>query len=511
MTTAVNEKPAQAPAPSKPAPIIMQERVPLHKIEVLGQVRKKFDANAHKELVESIRTKDVINPITLRPSPRKAGMYLLVAGERRFRAAREAGLHDIPATVRELDDQAAALYQVEENIHRKDLTPIEEARGFKLLLDAKKFTVEQLAQLVDKSKVYVYRAVSLLEVPKLALDKIESGEWTPAHGHQVLRVPADKREQLVKDWLNDQYEGDTAKAFADWIDHQVGKTLSNADFPKDRPYAEKPACSSCPLNTGNQGTLFDGAVKGKCTGPECFEAKEKFYAKEKLEEAKATAQKLGFQWLGESTAQGYGDDKTFKGHKILSPAEAKKAKDPKKYAAGWVTHKYRYSSDDKDSLVIVRLKTEAEKKAEEKQRASRSADPKDEFIAEEVDKEFGREIARLARRNPLEAARSIAAHELDNTYSMNESALEILGLKSKAEIEKRVKVSKSVEELLAITLVVRAADNGEYEFTAGDIGADMKAVRKSATAAAEKAWAALQTKNLVDKTLAKLPAKKGAR
>lgn len=273
MTTAVHQKPAIAPAPSKPSPVIFQGNVALEKIVVRDQVRKKFDENAHKELTESVRTKGVINPVTLRPLT--GGKYQLVAGERRYRAAAAAGLKEIPATVRDLDDQAAALYQVEENIHRKDLTPIEEARGFDLLFKAKKFTVEQLAQLIDKSVPYVYRAVKLLDLSDAVLKAIEEGKLTPAHGHQILRVTADKRKEMEEYALRLDYnqERPTAKDLMERIDQDLSYSLADAVFPKDKEFAGAIACTGCQYNTGNQGKLFDGAEKGGCTNKPCFDKK----------------------------------------------------------------------------------------------------------------------------------------------------------------------------------------------------------------------------------------------
>lgn len=491
MTTAVASKPVPAakPAPvqQKPVKEIKNGAVPINSISVVSNIRKVFKAAQLAELTKNIEKVGVLEPVLLRPSPAGSG-YLLIAGERRLRAAKDAGLKEIPARVLEVTNEQAAEIQAFENLHRVDLSPIEEARAFKMLLEAGKYSVDQLAQRVDKSKVYVYRAVSLLELPKVAIEKIEAGEWTPAHGHQVLRLPVDKREQLIKDWLDDQYEGDTAKAFAEWIDHQVGQNLGNSLFPKDKEYAGKIACTACPLNTGNQGALFDGAVKGKCTGPDCFTAKSSFHQKEQYDKAKATTDKLGFEWLGEGSEQGYGTVKTFKGNDVLNDAEAKKAKDPKKFAAGWA------KSYNGPRLVIVRLKTDAQKKAEEKQRAINSpkADPKDDFITAEVEKEFGREIVRIVRKNAVEAARSIALNEIENTYGDTDSMYEILGVKDQSELDKKVKASKSVEELVAITLVARGCEQGEYEYQAGNAGADMKTVRKAATVAAEKAWAAKQ-------------------
>lgn len=291
MTTATTSKPAatSAPAPSQPARVTFQGNMSLEKIDVREQVRKKFDENAHKELTESVRTKGLINAVTLRPS-KKDGRFELVAGERRFRAAKAAGLKEIPVRVLDLDDQAAALYQVEENIHRKDLTPIEEARGFKLLLEAKKFTVEQLAQLIDKSMPYVYRAVHLLELPKKAVDAIEDGTLTPAHGVQLLRVPVTDREVWTKELLEDGYDGriDTAAELREKVENELGSDLAGAKFAKDKPYAGAIACTACPNNSGNQGVLFDGAEKGTCTLKPCFDKKTEQYWKDVVAKLEAT-------------------------------------------------------------------------------------------------------------------------------------------------------------------------------------------------------------------------------
>lgn len=285
MTTTINE-----------ARIIQQFMAKIHTIEVLEQVRRKFDKNAHEELIASIRAKGVISPLTVRPNPDAAGRpYILVAGERRLRAALGAGLELVPVVVRDLDAQSAALYQVEENIHRRDLTAIEEARGFKVLLDARKFSVDQLSQLVDKSKGYVYRALSLLELPERALNAIEDGTLTAAHGHQLLRVPADEREAYVKDILDNGYDGyiTTALELRQQID-QRGADLGNAKFPKDKPYAGREACSKCAFNSGNQGALFDGATKGTCTFVECFRDKEKQYHADFIEKVKAKHKTAAF-------------------------------------------------------------------------------------------------------------------------------------------------------------------------------------------------------------------------
>lgn len=289
----LQDKPATAPAPSvtpqSEAKLLFQGQVPIASIKVVSNIRKAFNEAAGKELAENIKALGIISPLVVRPGAGK-DQYILVAGERRLRAARQAGLAQVPVRVLELDEQRALEYQAAENIHRKDLTPIEEARTFKALLDARRFTVEQLAELVDKSMPYVYRAVRLLELSAAVIEKIEAGDWTPAHGHQLLRLPEADREKVLKEWSNDfgYEEGrDKAKDLQEFIDDELGSDLTGAKFPKDKPYAGALACTACPNNSGNQGTLFDGAKKGTCTLKPCFEKKVDQHKADFLEKTKA--------------------------------------------------------------------------------------------------------------------------------------------------------------------------------------------------------------------------------
>lgn len=285
MTTA-----AAATPTTEPARVTYTGHVALSNIDVVSNVRKKFDEKAIAELAANIKQLGrVISPITLRPG-KKAGRYDLVAGERRTRAARLAGLTKICAQVLDLDDQQALEYQAAENIHRKDLTPIEEARAFKSLLDAKKYTVEQLAQLVDKSLPYVYRAVHLLELPENVIDAIEAGKLTPAHGHQILRVPEHDRGDICAYALHPD-DGDsslpTAIELKDRIELEMGSDLDHARFPKNKPYAGAMACTACPYNSGNQGKLFDGAEKGTCSNAPCYDTKTKQHFEDRIAAVKA--------------------------------------------------------------------------------------------------------------------------------------------------------------------------------------------------------------------------------
>ncbi|MBI3550872.1 MAG: ParB/RepB/Spo0J family partition protein [Elusimicrobia bacterium] len=235
------------------------ESVAIEKIEVVENVRKHFDPAAMKELTESIRHNGVLVPLLLAKNG-KPGTYRLIAGERRLRAAKSLDLKTVPAQIVEADAAKLEELQVLENLHRADLGPIEEARAFKKLLDGGKHAIEGLAKQVDKSVKYVTRSIRLLELPKNAVQAIEKGTITPEHGHQILRVPEDRRERLVEFALTPKWGGvmRTIHELASEIEQRVEKDLAKACFPKDREYAGQLACAACPFNTGNQNVLFEG-------------------------------------------------------------------------------------------------------------------------------------------------------------------------------------------------------------------------------------------------------------
>lgn len=300
------------------------ESVAVEKIEIIENVRKHFDAAAMKELTESIRHNGVLVPLLLAKNG-KPGVYRLIAGERRLRAAKALDLKSVPAQIVEADAAKLEELQVLENLHRADLGPIEEARAFKKLLENGKHTAETLAKQVDKSVKYVTRSVRLLELPRKAVSAIEKGTITPEHGHQILRVPEDRRESLVEFAITPKWGGviRTVHELASEIESRVEKDLAKACFPKDREYAGQLACAACPFNTGNQNVLFEGATAGKCTNGGCFTKKTNAYLKEFKE--KAAKQFDGLKCVGMGSS-GYNGLREIKGAIVLSAEEAKSDK-----------------------------------------------------------------------------------------------------------------------------------------------------------------------------------------
>src|SRR3954451_23181846 len=151
------------------------------------QPRRRFDSEAGAGLADSIRSQGVVQPVLVRP--RAAGGYELIAGERRWRAARDAKLKSLPAVVREADDRDTLLLGLVENVAREDLSPIEEARAFATVLDEFGLSLGDLAEQVGKSKPAVSNRVRLLELPEDVLKMLERGQLTEGHARAVLAVP----------------------------------------------------------------------------------------------------------------------------------------------------------------------------------------------------------------------------------------------------------------------------------------------------------------------------------
>jgi ParB family chromosome partitioning protein len=162
--------------------------VPLEQIHANPrQPRKRFDHEATAGLAESIRHQGVVQPVVLRP--RLEGGYELIAGERRWRAAREAGMPTVPAVIREADDRETLLIGLVENVAREDLSPVEEARGYSLLIDAFELSLGEVAERVGRSKPAVSNKLRLLELSDDVLAMVERGELSEGHARAVLAVP----------------------------------------------------------------------------------------------------------------------------------------------------------------------------------------------------------------------------------------------------------------------------------------------------------------------------------
>jgi ParB family chromosome partitioning protein len=151
-----------------------------------NQPRKAFDEPALIALAESLRDRGVLQPVLVRPVP--GGTYELIAGERRWRAARLAGFESVPALVRPQDDAESLELALIENMAREDLNPVEEARAVSLLVDEMGLTREEVGRRVGRSRVSVSNLLRLLELPDEALDLIQAGHLSEGHGRALLQA-----------------------------------------------------------------------------------------------------------------------------------------------------------------------------------------------------------------------------------------------------------------------------------------------------------------------------------
>ncbi len=189
----VDAKPANdaAPATRKPDAVIDIALISPNP----DQPRRTFSETALKELADSIREKGVIQPLILRKNPRDPNGYEIVAGERRWRAAQRAQLHEVPAIVRELDDVEVLELALIENIQRDDLNAIEEARAFRQLMDRFGHTQEKLADALGKSRSHIANLLRLLNLPEAILEMVVEGKLSAGHARALLT--ADDPEGLA--------------------------------------------------------------------------------------------------------------------------------------------------------------------------------------------------------------------------------------------------------------------------------------------------------------------------
>ncbi|HQZ12272.1 MAG TPA: ParB/RepB/Spo0J family partition protein [Devosia sp.] len=165
--------------------------------------RREFDADQLEELANSVREKGVMQPLLVRPSS-EPNQFEIIAGERRWRAAQKAGLHDVPVIVRDVDDKEALELAIIENVQRVDLNPLEEAQGYGQLIDQFSYTQQDLAQVIGKSRSHVANTLRLLRLPQDVRDMLSRGELTAGHARTLITAddPAGLARRIVDDGLS---------------------------------------------------------------------------------------------------------------------------------------------------------------------------------------------------------------------------------------------------------------------------------------------------------------------
>ncbi len=192
--------PAATPVPEK-AKTGAPQMMPIDWIQPGAfQPRRHFDEDAIKGLADSIRERGVVQPLMVRPIEGEKDSYEIIAGERRWRAAQQAGLHEVPIIVRQLSDREALEIGLIENVQRQDLSPLEEAEGYRRLMEEFHHSQDGLAKVVGKSRPHITNMLRLLTLPTSVKQMIDKGQLTMGHARALItaRNPLGLAEEIVK-------------------------------------------------------------------------------------------------------------------------------------------------------------------------------------------------------------------------------------------------------------------------------------------------------------------------
>ncbi|MDR2654958.1 MAG: ParB/RepB/Spo0J family partition protein [Oscillospiraceae bacterium] len=202
------------------------------------QARRNFEASSMAELAESIKQHGILSPLLVRPLP--AGNYQLVAGERRWRAARMAGLSEVPVIIRELSSSEAAALSLIENLQRENLNPIEEARGYRRLMEEFELTQEDVAKRVNKSRPVITNSMRLLNLPEVVIEHLEEGRLSQGHGKVLLGIENRELNEAMADSIitNKLSVRETEKAVKKLLSGGKRKEPSKAEENPEREEAD---------------------------------------------------------------------------------------------------------------------------------------------------------------------------------------------------------------------------------------------------------------------------------
>ena len=181
------------------------------------QPRKHFNKDSLEELTNSIKKQGVIQPIVVRPDKSAEGKYEIIAGERRWLASQNAGLHEVPIVILNIDDAKSLEFSIVENVQRQNLNPIEEARGYQRLVDDFNYNQEKLSQFIGKSRSYIANSLRLLALPKEVLLLVQQGSLSAGHARSLIGLnnSIDIAKKIIQKKLSVRQSEILARQFRD--------------------------------------------------------------------------------------------------------------------------------------------------------------------------------------------------------------------------------------------------------------------------------------------------------
>jgi len=246
--------------------------------------RRFFEGSALNELAASIRSQGVLSPLLVRPLTERS--FEIVAGARRYRAAQLAEAETVPVRIVNLTDAEALEAQLIENLQRRDVHPLEEAQGFRALLnlDEPKYSIEQIAAKTGKSPAYCAQRVKLTELTAAVTEAFAKDDIGVGHALLLAKLQPAEQEQALSACFREDWNGGQGKAkrillpvrhLHQWIEQNILLILKDAPFSKTDPNVNPAAgaCVDCPKRTGGNALLFADIAEDACTDPACYQSK----------------------------------------------------------------------------------------------------------------------------------------------------------------------------------------------------------------------------------------------
>ena len=257
------------------------QMLPIHKVEPNpDQPRRDFDPEELQSLADSITTHGIVQPLTVREL--RSGYYQIIAGERRWRAARMAELHEVPAVIIEADDRKVMELALIENLQRQDLNPVEEALGYQTLMGEYGLTQEDAAKRVGKSRPAVANALRLLNLPEKVLEMVRKNELSAGHARAILSLKTQKQQELAAQKI-------AALGLSVRQAELLCKNMGKEPAPVKEPTLAVDYVAECEKNLAKQLGRGVKIVNGKRKGR--FELE--FYGEEDLQTLLDALMKLG--------------------------------------------------------------------------------------------------------------------------------------------------------------------------------------------------------------------------
>ena len=253
--------------------------------------RKTFDADALKELAQSISVHGLIQPITVRRKGEKGEHYEIICGERRFRACCMLKLSEIPCIIREVTDEQAYDLSISENLQREDVPPMEAAEAYKRLIDTKRYDIASLAVQFGKSEKSIYHTLKLCDLIKGIANLVREGKLTASAGIVISKYDKKIQEDILNDRLGKDGTGEWCNISANALEGKIRNCYTNN---LDNYSFDKTKCLKCIHNSSNFDLFAEGGGCGKCTNKKCLSDKQTAYLVEQAQAVALADSKLTF-------------------------------------------------------------------------------------------------------------------------------------------------------------------------------------------------------------------------